>query len=250
MGNDATATFDLNGNNTTVGGLTGGGTTGGKVSLGTGNLTVVSPSNATYAGSFTGAGGVTFNLGTLGSAATTQTLTGSGPIGGNLTLANGTLLLSPTSATTWGSATTNTAIAPGNGSNSVLTVGANTNLVSQYIMVGGDPATDAFNNQNGFIAPVTTGISTGGTATLNINSASSSHVTAQTLYIGTMARLATATTTTVNIGSAAPTPARPSSSPGPYSLHMVYLEPPGPAGIKMAGRSRLRWPPIKMTTAS
>ena len=33
IANDATATFDLNGFNTTIGGLTGGGTTGGKVSL-------------------------------------------------------------------------------------------------------------------------------------------------------------------------------------------------------------------------
>ena len=151
LGNDATATFDLNGNNTTIGGLTGGGTTGGKVSLGTGNLTVVSPSNTTYAGSFTSAGGgVNFNLGALGSNAVTQTLTGGGSTGGNLTVANGTVVLSPAAATTWGSATSNMVIAPGNGSNSVLTVGANANLVSQYIMVGGDPATDAFNNFNGF----------------------------------------------------------------------------------------------------
>ena len=50
LANDATATFDLNGNNTTIGGLTGGGTTGGKVSLGTGNLTVVTPTNSTFAG--------------------------------------------------------------------------------------------------------------------------------------------------------------------------------------------------------
>ena len=74
----------------------------------------------------------------------------------------------------------------GNGSNGVLTVGANANLVSQYIMVGGDPA-EAFNNFNGFNS-TDTGIRTGGTATLNVN-ASSAHVTAQTLYVGTMARL-------------------------------------------------------------
>jgi fibronectin-binding autotransporter adhesin len=202
MGNDPTATFDLNGNNTTVGGLTGGGTTGGKVSLGTGNLTVVSPSNATYAGSFTSAGGgVNFNLGALGSAAVTQTLTGGGSTAGNLTVANGTVVLSPAAATTWGSATSNMVIAPGNGSSSVLTVGANANVVSQYIMVGGDPATDAFNNFNNFNGG--SGLSTGGVGTFNVN-ASSSHVTAQTLYIGTMARVSAATTTTVNIGSTSP----------------------------------------------
>ena len=202
LANDATATFDLNGNNTTIGGLTGGGTTGGKVSLGTGNLTVVSPSNATYAGSFTSAGGgVNFNLGALGSNAVTQTLTGGGSTAGNLTVANGTVVLAPAAATTWGSASSNMVIAPGNGSSSVLTVGANANVVSQYIMVGGDPATDAFNNFNNFNGG--SGLSTGGIGTFNVN-ASSSHVTAQTLYIGTMARVSAATTTTVNIGSTSP----------------------------------------------
>ena len=68
-------------------------------------------------------------------------------------------------------------------------------------MVGGDPA-EAFNNFNGFNS-TDTGIRTGGTATLNVN-ASSAHVTAQTLYVGTMARLPAAATTTVNIGSASP----------------------------------------------
>ena len=91
IANDATATFDLNGFNTTIGGLTGGGTTGGKVSLGTGNLTVVTPTNSTYAGSFTSTGGgLNFNLGSLGSNAVTQTLTGGGSTGGNLTVTNGT----------------------------------------------------------------------------------------------------------------------------------------------------------------
>ena len=167
MGNDATATFDLNGFSTTIGGLTGGGTTGGTVSLSVGNLTVNSSASATYAGSFSSTGGaLTFNLGTLGSNVTTQTLTGGGMTGGNLTVANGTALLSPVSVTTWGSATIDTAVAPGNGSNAVLNVGANANLVTRYLMVGGDPAVDAFNNFNNFNGG--SGLATGGTGTLTV----------------------------------------------------------------------------------
>jgi len=205
---EATATLDLNGFSTTIGGLSSGvGTSGGTVSLGAGNLTVNGASNATYAGAFTSTGGaLTFSLGTAGSNATVQTLTGAGMTGGNLTVGNGTVALSPASATTWGSATTSTAIAPVNGTNAVLNVGANANLVSQYIMVGGDPATDAFNNFNNFNGG--SGLANGGTGTLTV-SASSAKVTAQTLYIGTMGRYAAATTATVNIGTNANATATP-----------------------------------------
>jgi fibronectin-binding autotransporter adhesin len=167
IANDATATFDLNGNDTTIGGLTGGGAAGGTVSLGTGNLTIVSPSNATYAGSFTGTGAVNYNLGTLGSAATTQTLTGPGYTGGNLTLTNGTVLLSPTSATTWGSTTTNTTIATVNGSSGTLTVGAGATLTANNVVVAGNSPTNT---------------TTGGTGILNVNTATSK-VSANTLYL-------------------------------------------------------------------
>ncbi len=50
------ATFDLNGKNQTVAALTGGGTTGGSVTLGAGTLTVSGPASGTFAGVVSGNG--------------------------------------------------------------------------------------------------------------------------------------------------------------------------------------------------
>ncbi|MEO8401699.1 MAG: autotransporter-associated beta strand repeat-containing protein, partial [Gammaproteobacteria bacterium] len=57
--NVASAIFDLNGNNETIGSLAGGGATGGNVSLGAGTLTTGDSSNTTYAGAISGSGGLT-----------------------------------------------------------------------------------------------------------------------------------------------------------------------------------------------
>ena len=59
LANVAGATFDLNGNSTTLKSLSGGGSTGGTVAMGSGNLTFSGGANATFAGALTGTGNVT-----------------------------------------------------------------------------------------------------------------------------------------------------------------------------------------------
>jgi|GEM_PF-3734850 Uncharacterized protein with a C-terminal OMP (outer membrane protein) domain len=60
LANASGATLDLNGNNQTIGGLSGGGATGGAVTLGAGTLTVGNNNASTsFAGAITGTGGLT-----------------------------------------------------------------------------------------------------------------------------------------------------------------------------------------------
>jgi autotransporter-associated beta strand protein len=88
MGNIAGATLALNGYNTEIGSLAGGGSAGGNVTLGSATLTDVTASNTSYAGNISGAGGLTVN----GSG--TQTLTGSNRYTGTTTIgSNATLQL-------------------------------------------------------------------------------------------------------------------------------------------------------------
>jgi autotransporter-associated beta strand protein len=61
LANTAGVTLDLNGNSQSVGALAGGGTTGGTVALGTGNLTIGASSNQTYNGKFSGSGDIIVN---------------------------------------------------------------------------------------------------------------------------------------------------------------------------------------------
>ena len=137
IANDATAKLDLNGFDTSLGGLSGGGGAGGTVALGAGNLTLNAASSATYGGSLTGTGAVNFNLGVFGSNATTQTLTGPGYTGGALTVANGTVALAPTSPTTWGSSTLTHYVGSLNSSSATLTVGANATLAADKLVLAG-----------------------------------------------------------------------------------------------------------------
>jgi fibronectin-binding autotransporter adhesin len=167
--NDATAKLDLNGFDTSLGGLSST-VAGSTVALGAGNLTLNSTSNATYAGSFTGTGGINFNLGVFGTNTTTQTLTGPGYTGGALNLANGTVTLSPTSATTWGSPTTTHYVASLNSGSAVLNVGANATLAADNLVIAG----------NLYTSRDTTA---GGTGALNVTAATSK-VTANTLNLG------------------------------------------------------------------
>ncbi len=59
LANTAGAVFDLNGFDTTIGSLTGGGGTGGNVLLGANTLTINNASNTTFSGSMTGTGNLT-----------------------------------------------------------------------------------------------------------------------------------------------------------------------------------------------
>jgi fibronectin-binding autotransporter adhesin len=66
LGNNASAELHLNGHTLTIGGLRGGGATGGNVNLAGGNLTITQNTSATYAGAITGTGSVIKNgTGTL-----------------------------------------------------------------------------------------------------------------------------------------------------------------------------------------
>jgi len=96
LANTAGVTLDLAGYNNTVGGLSGGGSTGGNVTLGSGTLTIASSANATYSGVIAGSGGI-IETGTY-----TQTLSGantydgvttvSGSNGGSLSITNANAL--------------------------------------------------------------------------------------------------------------------------------------------------------------
>ncbi len=90
LADTAGAVLDLNGNNQAIAGLTGGGTTGGNVTLGAGTLTVTG--TGTYAGVISGAG----VLAKSGSGA--FTLTGTNTHSGGTTLSAGTLNLNQAKA--------------------------------------------------------------------------------------------------------------------------------------------------------
>ncbi len=85
LANTAGATFNLNNFNQSIGTLSGGGTSGGNITLGSATLTVNQGSNNTYAGVINGTGGLTVN----GTA--TLTLTGSNTYTGATTISAGTL---------------------------------------------------------------------------------------------------------------------------------------------------------------
>ena len=169
MAADATAKLDLNGFDTSLGGLTGG-VAGSTVALGAGNLTLNAAASGAYAGSFTGTGSLNFNLGVFGTNTTTQTLSGPGYTGGALNVANGAVTLSPTSATTWGSPTTTHYVASLNSGSAVLNVGANATLAADNLVIAG----------NLYTSRDTT---IGGTGVLNVTAATSK-VTANTLNFG------------------------------------------------------------------
>jgi autotransporter-associated beta strand protein len=87
LANTAGAVLDLNGFNQTIGSLSGGGTTGGNVALGTGTLTLGDAASTTYAGVIGGAGSVIKQ----GSGA--LTLTGMNTYSGDTTINSGTIAL-------------------------------------------------------------------------------------------------------------------------------------------------------------
>jgi len=90
IANVAGATLALNGYNETIGSLSGGGDTGGVVSLGSGTLTVgaIPTANTTFAGSISGGGGLTVEGGAL---SLTADITNPNTYTGPTSVANGTL---------------------------------------------------------------------------------------------------------------------------------------------------------------
>ena len=130
MANVAGATFDLNGNSTTLKSLSGGGSTGGTVTMGSGNLTFSGGANATFAGSLTGTGNVTVGGGS------SQAFTGTPGYTGATTVNSGTLSLSSSSSSTVGSATKDVTIAPAIHDVGTLNVGAGVSLTAGNLFVG------------------------------------------------------------------------------------------------------------------
>jgi fibronectin-binding autotransporter adhesin len=203
MAADASTGLDINGGTSTVGVITGG-AAGSTVALGSGGtLNIVSTTASgtnTYSGQFTGSGIVNVNI----PGGVTQVFGGAGVTGiTDLSLINGQLTLQAPASSTWGSATTTTSIGtvPSASGTTTMTVGANTKLVSNFIMVGGDAHGDAITNN----PAAQLGNYNGGTATLNINQQGSTNTTsvvAKTLVIGPLAGVGTSTPNqTVNIGT-------------------------------------------------
>jgi len=112
LANVANTTFNLNNFNDTIASLSGGGSTGGNVSLGSGNLTIGGNTSTTFSGVISGtgslvkngsgtltlagastfSGGTTLNTGTITLGASSTGNVTSGPLGtGTLTLAGGAL---------------------------------------------------------------------------------------------------------------------------------------------------------------
>ena len=183
IANEASATLDINGNTAAIGGLSGGGSTGGTVSMGSGgNLTIGGSANATYGGSITGTGPIAFNLSAAG---TTQTMSGAGYAGGNLTFGNGTVLLAPAGGTTtWGSSASPLNIAPNAGNNATVTVGAGATLTASNVAIG----------SNGIFG------TTGGVGVLNVNTATSV-VNAASLNFGTFSGTNAGQNSTFNLSN-------------------------------------------------
>ncbi|NBS75830.1 MAG: hypothetical protein EBS66_20435, partial [Betaproteobacteria bacterium] len=105
LANTAGAILDLNNNNTQIGSLATGGSTGGNVNLGSATLTIAGTAiNTSYAGVIYGTGGVTLN------ATGTQTFAGANTYGGSTTINAGTLTVTSSGSLGGSSGVTTTAL--------------------------------------------------------------------------------------------------------------------------------------------
>lgn len=137
LANTAGAVFDANNLNQTINFLSGGGTSGGNISLGTAILTVNQTTAGTYAGSISGTGGLILS----GSSSSALTLSGNNIYTGATTINGGTLIFANASGA---SAVTNNATMR---VNTAFTTTANINNNSAFTMAGNlDMATRTFTN--------------------------------------------------------------------------------------------------------
>ncbi len=130
LGNVAGATFDLNNNATTLKSVSGGGTTGGTLALGSGNLTISGGTTASFAGGIAGTGSVTVTN------ASNQSFTGTPAYTGGTTINVGSLLLSSSSSSSVGSSSAEVVVAPGSRDIGNLTVGSGVTLNANNLLVG------------------------------------------------------------------------------------------------------------------
>jgi T5SS/PEP-CTERM-associated repeat protein/autotransporter-associated beta strand protein len=195
LSDTAGATLDLNNFNQTIGSLSGGGATGGDITLGSGILTTGGNNSSTsYAGVISGSGGVTKQ----GSG--TLTLTGANNYSGGTTVSAGTLQGSTTSLQ--GNITNNAAIvfdqaSSGayagaiSGSGSLAKTGAgNVNLTGTHTYTGATTISGGTLSVNGSIAnsavTVNSGGTLGGSGTIGSTSITSGGLLAPGNSIGTL----------------------------------------------------------------
>ena len=155
MNNTTGAILDLNGFNQTILSLSGGGASGGNVSLGSGTLTTGNSANVLYAGVISGGGGVTKEGSGIFSLSGVNTFTGimqvlsgelnlNGSVGGDVSIASGALLTG--TGTVGGNLVINSGgtISPGNSIGTFHVSGNFTNNGGNYLVeINGAGQSDA-----------------------------------------------------------------------------------------------------------
>jgi autotransporter-associated beta strand protein len=152
LADTAGATLDLNGNNQTVASLSGGGASGGNVTLGAGSLTVAGTGTATYQGVISGMGSL------VKSGVGTQTLANANSYSGGTTVSAGTLAVSG-----GGTLGTNTAALNANGG--TLDLGVTSQTAGTVTIAGGTVRNgtltgSAFAGQIGTVSATLAGLGT------------------------------------------------------------------------------------------
>ena len=152
LADTAGATLDLNGNNQTVASLSGGGASGGNVTLGAGALTVAGTGTATFRGIISGSGSL------AKSGIGTQTLANANSYNGGTTVNAGTLALS-------GSGTLGTNTAALNANGGTLDLGGTSQTVGAVTLAGGTIAGgsltgSSYAGQSGAVSATLAGVGT------------------------------------------------------------------------------------------
>ncbi len=170
LANNASAFFDLNDNDEVIGSLTGGGASGGNVTLGSATLTIQETGTTSYGGIISGTGGLTLN------GPGTFSLTGNNTFTGPLTIFSGTLQLDGSIADTAAVTLANTASAVFDLNDDDETIGqlsgggalgGNVDLGSAVLTINQDTATTYAGSISGSGAVVLNGSGTLNLAGLN-----------------------------------------------------------------------------------
>ncbi|XHR30550.1 MAG: beta strand repeat-containing protein [Chthoniobacteraceae bacterium] len=142
LSNTAGVTLDLAGYSNIVGGLNGGGSIGGNVTLGSGTLTIASTATGSYAGIISGSGGI------IKSGAYTQILSGSNIYDGVTTVSGSGSILSITNANALGSTVGNTVVTGSSGNAATLKISGNI-TVAEALTISGEGSATSGALQNG-----------------------------------------------------------------------------------------------------